>query len=202
MGVILIGQWGAATSALAKMAKASPAAADRAIRDEAMLFLRRVKESFRTQGNGKWKKLSPITRALRAGGGAMGRTSSKGTKALIHTGSLRKSVKLHRAAQGAYFVGVHRTAGRSPGGKATLANVAAIHETGMVVIPITDKMRRYFMWLFWKGVLKFPWPPRNKRYILIPRRSFLRDTFKELAPGHEGRLALRFAQYLNKAGGL
>jgi hypothetical protein len=187
-------------SILRGMAGRSAAAVDTAIRGEAFAYMRAVVESFREQGKGKsWSPINIVTRELRRGAAKVGGESSGGTKALVRTGSLRRSIKVHKRSHASYFVGVHRSAPRSRGlsGKAMpLVNVAQIHETGMVVIPITDKMRRFFRWLFWKGVLSFPWPPKSKRFILIPRRSFLADTMKAFAKGHEARVVLRYRNAL------
>lgn len=178
-------------------------AADMAVRDEAHFFHRLVVETMRKQGTGgrRWKKLNPITLALRRGAAKAGGQSSRGTKALIKTGSLRASVKVDRKGVGEYFTGVSRTAGRSRSGH-PLANIASIHETGNVVIPITDKMRRYFRFLFWKGAIKFPWPPAGKSFIVIPRRSFIGDTLKVFEPGFKQRMTRRYVGYVNGTGKL
>jgi hypothetical protein len=57
-------------------------------------------------------------------------------------------------------------------------------------------MRGYFMYLFWKGVLPYPWPPANKSYIVIPQRSFLRETFKRVKDGHVKRVMTRYTTYM------
>ncbi len=178
-------------------------AVDRAVRDEAHFFHRLVVQTIRKQGTGgrRWKKLNPITIALRKGAAKAGGQSSRGTKALVRTGSLRASVKVDKRGSGEYFVGVSRTAGRGKGGR-PLVDIARIHETGMVVIPITDKMRRYFRYLYWKGAIKFPWPPAGKTFIVIPRRSFIGDTLKVFQPGFKRRLTHRYVSYVTGKGRL
>lgn len=187
--LFLVGGWKQVTTQLVEMFSASGDACDAAIRDEAVLFLRTVQLAFRRGGvDGQWPELNAITTALR-----------KGTKPLMDSGSLWRSVKLEKQGPGEYFVGVHRTAGKSKSGE-PLVNVAEAHETGAKIIPITDKMRRYFRALYWKKIIPFPWPAASARYIKIPRRSFLADTMQKSARNHEARLMVRYAEYLTGGG--
>ena len=108
---------------------------------------------------------------------------------LVRSGSLRKSIKVERKGFATYRVGVRR---KSQSG----INVAALHDSGPHVVPVTDKMRRYFLALYWKGILPFPWPSSRTKYIVIPRRSFMEDTFKKFAPGSRGRMAASYKAHL------
>lgn len=190
--LLLVGEWEATVKLLDKMYGRADEAADRAIRDEAVLFLRAVQLAFRKGGvNGQWRELGPIARALR-----------RGTKPLMDQGDLWRSVNLQKVGDGEYFVGVSRTAAARARKGSPLINVAEVHETGAKVIPVTDKMRRYFRALYWKKIIPYPWPPASARYIRIPRRSFLADTFEKHAPGYMERLLTRYGYYLIGEGSL
>ncbi|NIO75608.1 MAG: hypothetical protein GTN69_06940 [Armatimonadetes bacterium] len=208
MPMIMIGDWKATLNMVDGMRKNAGKAAAQAVRDEAFLFQRQVVKAFREQGSGgkKWKPLNVITLALRRGASKVGGQGSRGTNALVRSGSLRASVKVEQVTPDTLFVGVKRAAGQYKGtsgkGGAAIVDVGSIHETGHVIIPITDKMRRYFRFLFWKGVIPFPWPPPNKSYILIPRRSFLRDTLVEFEKGFKDRMLRRYVAYLTGKGRL
>ena len=200
MPMILTGQWKRTISTLTKWAARSPMAVDAAVRGEAYAFQGEVIKAFRKGGaDTPWKKLSPITLALRRGASKMGGPASKGTKPLIRTGDMRRSVNVKKQGYAHYTAGVHRTAPAARGltsKKKPYVNIAELHETGMVVIPITDKMRRFFRVLFWKGILPYPWPSKNKQYILIHRRSFIGDTAKKFAKNHPARMMLRYTNHL------
>jgi len=185
---ILTGGWQTIVTQMAQWTNEAHAAVDKTVRDEAMLFSRYINKAFTKSGyNQKWRRLSPITLALRKAG--VGGSGSGGNKPLVRSGALRKSIKVNRQGFGTYRVGVRRTA-------RTGINVAALHDSGPHIIPVTDKMRRYFMTLFWKGILPFPWPSTKTKYIVIPRRSFLSDTFKKFAPGSRQRMAARYKAYV------
>jgi hypothetical protein len=113
-----------------------------------------------------------------------------GTKALVRSGTQRGSVKVHRRSYATYFVGAHRRGSRG-------ADVARIHDQGPVVIPITRKMRRYFNYMFWKGIIPFTFP-RRARFIVIPRRSFMTDTFHAFRKGSRARVLTDFATQMGR----
>jgi hypothetical protein len=191
--IILYGAWTSTIRKLNHMSTYGPKAVQYAIRDEAMYFYREVVKSFRTQQEGKWRPIHPITRAMRkASSGLTGRAKAGGTKAMVATGALRKSVTMTPKGPYTYYVGVNRSSKR--------ANIAAIHETGYAVIPITDKMRAFFRYLFWKGVIPFPFPAPNKKYIVIPRRSFIADTFKRTSKGQKARVLKRYQMHMMGVG--
>ena len=185
--MILTGAWTTTIQQMGMMQKRAVEAVDLAVREEAHYFHKKVIEAFRKQGaRHKWRPLNPITIALRAAGHRGG--ASGGTKALTRTGALRRSVKVHRRAWAQYFVGVHRTSDQ--------INVAQLHETGLVVIPITEKMRTYFRALFWKGIIPFPWPSSKKKYIVIHRRSFLQDTYDVESPMSATRIKAFYSKHV------
>jgi phage gpG-like protein len=103
---------------------------------EAEIVRGKIITSFPKQGlNTPWKKLSKWTLAFRKFKGF------GGTKALIHTGELRKSVVTQYEKNHA-FVGVLYSA-RSTTGK-SLVNIARVQEYGAtIIIKITPKMRKF-----------------------------------------------------------
>lgn len=119
----LFGQWAQATKLLSTMSAGSADAADRATRDEALLYFKLVDRVFVKQGIlKKWKPLEDSTLARRRSAGF------GGTKALLRTGGLRRSINLRRHGPGVYTVGVHKGA-RGKDGK-DIVDIAAVHEFG------------------------------------------------------------------------
>lgn len=118
-------------------------ALDQAVRREAEEFVRDVKTGVR-QGSPGGKKLAAL-RPLTV-------YRKRSNKPLIDHGDLVGGVRVKRVRQMEYFGGVHRTArgrgGAARGGgagKTGLANIAAVHELGkIIVIRITPKMVGYF----------------------------------------------------------
>jgi hypothetical protein len=96
-------------------------------------------------GGQRFQKLSPLTRAKRRAQGFAGR------KALIRTGTMRRSIVVSQRG-GTVFVGILRGT-KTRDGK-DLVNIARVHEEGrIVVIRVTEKMRRYFYAMMRKGGL-------------------------------------------------
>jgi hypothetical protein len=96
-------------------------------------------------GGQRFQKLSPLTLAKRRAEGFTGR------KALMRTGTLRRNIVVSQKS-GTVFVGILRGT-RTKDGK-DLVNIAVVHETGrIVVIPVTDKMRKYFFAMMRRGGL-------------------------------------------------
>lgn len=198
MGIILTGDWHKALSTTQRMALNAERASDRAVRDEAIGYLQAVNKAFVKRGypgTPKWPKLSRITLELRRNSGKFGGLSTKGTKPLIRSGGMRMSLNIQQVDTGRYFVGIHRSARGARG--APLVNIGSVHERSLVFIPITDKMRRYFMYLYMQGALKKFWPPPSKKYIVIRQRSFLSETMKEYRKGIEKRVYARWVNYLH-----
>lgn len=162
-----------------------PRIIDQVVAREAHRFRNEVVKAFRTQSSGgkQWKPLSRITLALRRAGVQGGRGG--GTKAMVRSGSLRSSTKVHRRGYARYEVTQHRRGRR---GK----DIARLHDSGPFVIPITRKMRRYFNYMFFKGIIPFTFP-RRARFIVIPRRSTMTDTFNVFKNGSRARVLTDFA---------
>lgn len=96
-------------------------------------------------GGQKFAKLSPLTRAKRRAEGFAGR------KAWIRTGTARRNIVVHESSRG-LFVGILRGT-KTRDGK-DLVNIARVHEEGrIVVIKVTDKMRKYFYAMMRRGGL-------------------------------------------------
>lgn len=172
----------------AAMAAKLPVVIDKAVKDEANLYLKTVQQGFRQQGIGrKWHPISEVTRKLRRAAGF------GGTKALIRSGDYRRSVNVHRAGAAEYFVGVHRTAA-AKGGR-SMADIAAIHERPFTFIPVTEKLRRFFMAMFLQGALDAPLR-RGTSFLLIIGRAPLRQAFDKVSPGYDKRVLARINAYL------
>lgn len=171
----LKGDWGKALAITKALPKRMPRAMDMAVHGAAMSYRRRVMKAFVAQGGGgkKWDALGVITLALRKNASMIGKSGSGGTKALIRSGDMRKSVTVQKVARSHYFVGIHRTHGKY--------NIARVHEqplskNGIFRIRVTDKMRRYFLYLFIKGVIPAPLKA-STTHIVIRQRSFLQSVW-------------------------
>ena len=108
----LFGDWEKAERFLKDMSRNAGTAADKAVRDEAFVLLRLVKDAFPAQGvrtAKKWKPLSALTIELRKQAGKLGGTPTKGTKALIRTGSLRRSFVVEKKGDARYRSGLTAT---------------------------------------------------------------------------------------------
>jgi phage gpG-like protein len=138
---------------------------------------------FTSQGVGgaTWKPLSPFTLAVRR------MNKFAGTKALIHTGELRKSIITRVDSSGmSAFAGVSYAAINKDGKR--MANIAKTHEYGSrpIVIRITPKMRK-FLWVVMKFMGVSPKAGTGKgssgtgaayMVIRIPARPFMRPAIK------------------------
>lgn len=146
----LFGDWARLDNFLreapAKIKAASEVGSNRA----GALLSKRIKEGIRSQAPGgkRFEKLSSLT------------TSKKsGTKALIASGALLRSVTWKKV-KGGVWVGSNR---RDASGK---YNLATIHEQGCT-IKVTEKMRWKFI-----GIAGHPLNETTK-YIHIPARPFI-----------------------------
>lgn len=164
----LFGQWAQATKLLSTMGAGAADAADRATRDEALLYLKLVDRVFVKQGIlQKWKPLADATIARRRSAGF------GGTKALLRTGGLRRSINLRRHAPGVYTVGVHKGA-RGKDGK-DIVDIAAVHEFGS---------------------------KKKAGPSFVPQRSFLGQAHRFFMKGHKSRITKRYLNYLQGGGRL
>lgn len=196
----LVGDWRTAITMTSQWAKRSPAAIDQAVRAEAALFAKRVNEAFVKQGTkrGSWAPLQTMTLEMRANLKRGG-----GSKALIASGAMRRSITVKRRGFAEFYVGIQRGA-RGPHSKRSQAKIGAIHELGagpggVFTITVTEKMRHYFQFLFWKGVIPAPLSKR-KRQIVIPARPFFGPTMEEFEKNHEARLMTNYARILGGLG--
>jgi len=195
--MILKGDWRRSLKVVGQYGKHAKGAIDKAAFQEALYYLQMVNKVFVKGGiTKKWPRLSKITRDMRRNMSKVdsGAGSHKGTKPLMRSGSLRRSLNVKKQGYGTYFVGVHRTAKRGGyNAKAyPLVNIAAVHEYGQTIV-VTRKMRGYFRYLAAKGVIKAPLK-KSTRVLIIPQRSYLNDAMDAWKGGHETRLLQRVAQ--------
>lgn len=157
-------------------------AINRAVGKEAHRLRGIMIKGFNAQGpeGAKWKPLSPMTLKIRK---AMGK---RGSKALMRTGDLRKSINVVRE-ESAWFVGVHRNAKSRDGTE--LVNIAEIHEFGTKKfnVRVTTQMRKFFLFLHIKSKGKrkrkskkvgknviMPLPKSKTVLVIrIPKRPFI-----------------------------
>ena len=121
---------------------------EKSILKEAHLWRTALVVGLRRQmpGGKPFQKLSPLTKAKRRAEGFSGR------KALIRTGTFRRNILVTKRG-GTVFVGVLRGT-RTRDGK-DLVNIMRVHEEGrIVVIRVTDKMRKYFYAMMRRGGLR------------------------------------------------
>jgi hypothetical protein len=102
------------------------------------------------------------------------------SKALIDRGDLIRSIGVSTVHYGqAVFVGVNRNARGRDG--TDLANLAEIHEFGTspYLIPVTDKLRRFWFAMVAKGVFAAPLKPSTTtlRHPGVPARPFLQPAY-------------------------
>ena len=127
----------------------------------------------------------------------------KSSKALIDNGDLIRSIGVDRVEGGeGYFIGVNRQAQNDEG--EPMVDLAELHEEGSApfVIPITDKMRRFWMAMVIKGIFKAPLSP-NKTVIMhpgVPKRSYLEPSLKEWAKDVERQFSEGLASALGVKG--
>jgi hypothetical protein len=143
----------------------------------------------------KAKFIGPIREGERRGNKRRKVTRVKlgSSKALIVTGDLMRSIHTKKHARSNYTVGVHRGTRGTKSGK-DMRNIAAIHEGGTrkYTVTVTEKMRRFSMFLFMMGVILAPWKVGQKLKRQIPARPFLE-------PAHdlwESAVAFRFHKKL------
>jgi hypothetical protein len=188
--ITLFGAWRRLPIRLANATIKVPLIIDRVIAREAHRFRNAVVKSFREQQSGgqKWTPISRFTLVMRQAG-LHGRKTG-GSKALVRSGALRASTKVDRQGYAKYRVSQHRRGRRG-------VDLAKLHESGPVIIPITDKMRRYFNYMFWKGLIPFTLP-RRARHLIIPRRSSMVDTYKVFKRGSKARVLADFAAEMGR----
>lgn len=181
----------AAKKSVAQLAREARRAADEMTRTEAEELAKQIRQTLRAQGVGgiMFKPLSKTTILIRRK--LRGR---RGTKALIETGSMLRSVRTHKVVipgrSLAFFVGVHRTA-RGPKGR-PLANIAEFHEFGTrpFRITVTPKFRVFWNYVLAKaspGIRPLTGHTQMLNHPGVPERPFLRPSFEEWQRGAEQR---------------
>lgn len=196
-----VGDWNDAR----KILKASDVALKRAIQktllQEALLYKKEIVKGIRKQSPGG-KTFQPISDSTKKVRRALG---FRGTKALIRTGDLIRSITVVRRRNGV-FIGVPRTA-QSKSGK-PLFELARIHEEGTdpFVIRVTPKMRKFLhATLGARGKKKsrtgggFAGASSQIIIIQIPARPFLAPVFAKLGKASVAgpRVEKRLAKNLN-----
>lgn len=189
--IVLDGDWDEAIRILDVTEKDLNKALSRAMRQEALLMQKHIKQGIRKQAPGgeRFKPLSPITLAIRKSQGF------GGTKALINRGDLRNSIKVKQTGEGRwsakYFIGVLKNT-KSKDGK-SLFNIAAVHEKGSktFVIKVTKAMRGFLARIFKEhlGGVSSGGGGFSKGIIVsrIPARPFIRPVFEKYAKPNEIR---------------
>lgn len=144
--------------------------------------------------------IAVITKILRLAKGF------RGSKALLVSGTLQKSIVVRPAGIGRFYVGVLRNS-RSADGR-DLFRIATVHEYGaVIVIRVTAKMRRYLMMTLNKYGARVRTPHRFRGpnagtlgrpiiVIRIPARPFIGPVLERLV---KNRNALRKRMQANIA---
>lgn len=145
-------------------------ASEKAIIKEVHRLRRIIVEAFNRGGpdGARWQRLSPMTNLV-------SRAYGKGDrKPLLDTGDLRNSIQVTQEGDG-WFVGVHRNVKGKSGKK--IIDIAELHENGAgpFRINVTDKMRKYFLWLNKKtgGQIKPLKLSTSFIVVKIPARPFI-----------------------------
>lgn len=189
MSVSRTGNWAVVAGFLGAVQAKATGALTTALNREALRAERLMKEGIRKQAPGGkvFKALSAWTIIKRKAQG------SRGRKALIQHGDLRRSIKTVQTREG-FFVGVQRTA-RGRAGQ-PLVNVAAVQEFGATMVLNVDKegptkktIRSYFLALVAKKLIKKPLKAGTKFIVVrIPPRPFINPVFKKMQNGQERRI--------------
>lgn len=178
-------------------------ALNRAVARRAMALKKEIQTGLRNQAPGgkAIRPLAPMTIALRKIP-AKGSTKRKrgSSKALIDSGTMIQSVNVDKIQDGAYFVGINRTARAKDGRE--LADLAEIHEFGGPAFSyvVTPKVRAFFFALYKLGLTSGPLPRYKKRinHPGIPPRPFLTPAYN----AWKKTAAKEFAQDMGRMIGL
>jgi hypothetical protein len=171
------GPWKGAVRGLNRFPRVMNRAMDRIAREEARLYLRKVKEAFRTSGNSNGKPWEPLRPSSLIG--------RRGSKPLLNQRDLYRALKLIKARHGTYMVAIPSGA-MHPGGQ-PMVKIAMTHEKGRTfAMTVTPKMHKAVMAkLTAGGGGRSSGAPASGKFrpgaviiIRIPRRSFLEDTQK------------------------
>ncbi len=195
MAVSRTGDWARARRLLTAAPQRLQAAIGTAVRQEAHALRNDIVQGLTSQAPGgePLKPPSPLTIAARQLEGF------GGSKALIVRGDLRNSITVIVQGDEA-FIGVSRSA-RSRDG-ASMVDLAKLHEFGgpPVIIPITQKMRRFLFALLRKaGKEPTGGGGRGVIVVQVPARPFLRPAFDKFREGASRRFLERVARELGLA---
>lgn len=191
MGIAKTGQWVLAGKSVDNLAGRFKVAERKATLVQAHFFRERIIAAFKTSGasSGKaWVKNAPSVVA-----------SKRSSKPLINTGDLRQSINVVDM-KGVIFVGIP-SGKRSRDGK-RVTQIGEVHEFGKIIlIPVTDKMRKYVM----MKMRELGYPPSAGRakftkgvmILKIPERSFLRSTGQKYF-SNRAKVAARYNKSLAK----
>ena len=181
---------------LAQIEKRLPGAISAAIGYEVSSLAGEIRRGIRSQAPGG-KRFAPLAESTIR--------MKKSSKALINHGDLLRSVhheQIERAKHSvSYFVGVKRGSKGRDGQE--LANIAEYHEFGTdpYKIPITAKLRAFWMAMYRKGL--FAAPLSAKRTFIdhpgLKARPFLVPSFEKWASGAEQRIVDRAKRMLRLA---
>jgi len=147
-----------------------PGAIKRVQAKMALHVAKQIREGVRRgwpEGGDKFKPLAESTKKIK-----------KSSKPLINHGDLLRSINATEVKDG-WFIGVHKSV-NGPDGK-PLWNIAEIHEFGTkpFQIPITPKLRRWWMAMVSKGI--FTGPLHALQSVIshpgVPARPFLRPVW-------------------------
>jgi hypothetical protein len=177
-----------------------PAAMNKITLQEANLLRAMMVKGLVSQSPGgeKIKPIKASTRMLRALPKS-GKTKRKGpaksaklgsSKALIHRGDLLRSIHTKKHTGSSYTSGVHRGTRGNKSGK-DMKNIAEIHEGGTkkYTVTVTEKMRKFSIFLFMMGVILAPWKVGQKLKRKIPARPFLEPAHDQWEPGASHRFS-------------
>lgn len=175
VNMTLVGQWQQALRATRGLAHRFKKAQEQAVAQEAHMLAGKVVQRIT---RGIPPPLAASTRMTRRRGG---------TKTLMATGGLRRSIRAHKVSAEAWFVGILKSA-RGKGGTA-LYNIGSVHEHGAtVLVEITERSRAFLMAKFkgrnagtFGGSAGGGSGGTGIAVIKIPPRPFLKPTFEEHA---------------------
>lgn len=188
------GDWHKARVLLSQGPRILKVATNRAVRKEAQFLRGKIVQGIQKQapGDKRFKSLAATTIAIRQAAGF------RGTKALLRRGDLWKGIGVNETREG-FFVGVLRAAVNAAGQR--LVNIAEANEFGSkpIVIPVTDKMRKFVMMAFNKAGLSGGGNGGFRRGFIIsqiPARPFLRPVFEKYGKTSADRVKASLAEYL------